>query len=103
MTKTAARKTGPVPHKTELGFKVEMLKSHREAEAIAALKEQAEDLTNRIADRLEKLLPMMREDGVPSITARTAAGTPYRFEAVDLGEKVKMSKVAPKPQREKAA
>lgn len=82
----------PKKMKTELGVEIENLPSHQMAEEVAQLREQIEDWTERVTKRLPDLLKAMKADGVTKLSARAPGGSLFTFEAVDLGEKVKITR-----------
>jgi uncharacterized protein YbbK (DUF523 family) len=78
--------------KTELGFKIEMTKTNRIAEDLAKIREEIEDRTESMKRQAEALLEQMRQDKVTRIKVRSPGGILYCFEAVTLGEKIKITK-----------
>lgn len=78
--------------KTELGFKITVLKSHKIAEEIARLKEDIEDHTTSANRLIDKLLDQMREDKLTTLTSKAPGGTLYYFEVENRGQRIKISK-----------
>lgn len=86
--------------KTELGLKIEVTKSHKLAEGVAAFRLELDDLKERYKKRLDDLQKQMNADGVATLTAR-AGGVTFQFSVVDKGETVQVKTIIEK-QTEKA-
>ena len=89
MTKTAAGRTAV---KEPLGFEVELTRAQVQAEHVAKIQEEIEDRRESLRRDLEKLLEDMRTHKGTSLKAKAPGGTLYRFEAVNLGEKVRITR-----------
>lgn len=94
---TTANKTGPsqktVTLQTELGIKLKVLQSHKDAEHVAHLKEAFEVAKGNYDRRLEPLLTQMQRDGIKTVKAKTAAGFTYKFSLLSAGEKLKVRRI----------
>lgn len=90
---TTAIKPKSVTLKTELGLKLTVLQSHRDAEHVAHLREAFEVAQGNYKRRLEPLLAQMQKDGVNTVKAKTAAGFTYEFSRQNKGDALKVRRI----------
>lgn len=100
-TATAEKpKRGRPPKKTtlqtELGIKIAVLQSHKDAEHVAHLREAHEVAQSNYKRRLDPLLAQMQRDGLESVTAKTAAGFTYKFSRESKGDQLKVRRIVEK-------
>lgn len=92
LTASSARKK-TTTLKTELGLKLQVLQSHKDAEHVAHLKETFEVAKGNYDRRLEPLLAQMKKDDLETVTAKTAAGFTYQFSRLNKGDTLKVRRI----------
>lgn len=84
---------------TELGIKLKVLQSHKDAEHVAHMREAFDVAQGNYKRRLEPLLAQMQRDEIETVKVKTAAGFTYQFSRQSKGDQLKVRRIVEKGAR----